>query len=482
MLLLRPTDQHTVNAPLTVTWGTKQVQTSLESTIFDPSGRTILSVHLMLASEQQIRPDLTLEKLKLELASNPAVKKISLLLLNEWYTKGEASTCTAYTPVPVHANKDGVDMKFDANMVVDVFRQGVCLGPHELRCYSISKQEPTGDERASLVVSFAVPNANPIPLRGMVDAGSGVSIMSFSAFNRVALRTGVALQPYRIDLYAANGKTIKTFGIAERVLFQLGGYELETNFVVVDDAHGLEDFLLVRNFLRTDNVLVDLTAMKIVVRAPAKPVWHHAHAQTSDETLSKTVVLDQDVVLQPFERAVLRAKVVTSDLEAFAFRNVVINFATPNRVLKNSIFVEDTIVTVGETVVFYVSVGNLTSNAQKMKSGTMLGTAAPVRLVYHAVPQCAQVHKEGDEKPKSPNDFVNRIYSEIDLSSQSKFSSSSEFEFLSSTDPSVEGLSEREVRKRFNPDLLAPIPGPESQLEEVQKLWDKLPATLWITS
>ena len=96
----------------------------------------------------------------------------------------------------------------------------------------------------------------------------------------------------------------------------------------------------------------------------------------------------------------------------------------------------------------------------------------PERQVYHAVPQCAQVHKEeGDEKSKSPNDFVNRIYSEIDLSSQSMFSSSSEFEFLSSTDPSEEGLSEREVRKRTDPDLLAPIPGPESQLEEVQKLW-----------
>ena len=107
-----------------------------------------------------------------------------------------------------------------------------------------------------------------------------------------------------------------------------------------------------------------------------------------------------------------------------------------------------------------------------MKIGTILGTAAPVRLVYHAVPQCAQVNKEeGDEKSKSLNDFVNRIYSEIDLSSQSKFPSSSEFEFLSSTDPSEEGLSEREVRKRTDPDLLAPIPGPASQLEEVQKLW-----------
>ena len=83
VLLLRPADQATVNAPLTVTCGTKQVQTGLESTTFDPSGRTLLSVHLVLASEQQIRPDLTLEKLKLELASNPAVKRISLPLRKE---------------------------------------------------------------------------------------------------------------------------------------------------------------------------------------------------------------------------------------------------------------------------------------------------------------------------------------------------------------------------------------------------------------
>ena len=85
----------------------------------------------------------------------------------------------------MRANIDGVDMTFDASVVVDVFPQEVSLGPHELRCYSMRKQEPTGeariDERASLVVSFAVPNANPIPLRRMVDTGSGVSIMAFSA-------------------------------------------------------------------------------------------------------------------------------------------------------------------------------------------------------------------------------------------------------------------------------------------------------------
>ena len=77
--------------------------------------------------------------MKLELASNPAVKRISLPLPKEWYTEGEANTCAACSPVPVYANIDGVDMKFDAGVVVDVFPQGVCLGPHELRCCSISR-------------------------------------------------------------------------------------------------------------------------------------------------------------------------------------------------------------------------------------------------------------------------------------------------------------------------------------------------------
>ena len=49
--------------------------------------------------------------------------------------------------------------------------------------------------------------------------------------------------------------------------------------------------------------------------------------------------------------------------------------------------------------------------------------------------------------------------------------SSSEFESLSSTDPSESGFSEREIRKRTDPELMAPIPGPDSQLQEVKGLW-----------
>ena len=260
---------------------------------------------------------------------------------------------------------DGVDVNFEACVVVDVFPPGICLGPQELKCYHINHKEPTGeariDERASLVVSFVVPHAAPFPLRGLIDTGSGVSILTFSAFNRVAVQTGAVLKSYQIDLYAASGKTIKTFGLAEHVHFQLGGYELETNLVVVDDAMGVEDFLLGRNFLRAYQVLVDLSSMKIVVRAPVRPMWHHAHTQVGDSSLAVPGALDSDLVLQPFERAVVKAKVITNALGSLIFQNIALNAAITDASLHKVVFLEDCVATVSETGHVFISAMNLTS-------------------------------------------------------------------------------------------------------------------------
>ena len=40
-----------------------------------------------------------------------------------------------------------------------------------------------------------------------------------------------------------------------------------------------------------------------------------------------------------------------------------------------------------------------------------------------------------------------------------------------SFDPCEEGLSEREIRKRTDPELMAPIPGPGSQLQVFKDMW-----------
>ena len=150
---------------------------------------------------------------------------------------------------------------------------------------------------------------------------------------------------------------------------------------------GVEDFLLGRNFLRSYQVLVDLISMKIVVRAPVKPVWHHAHAQVGYASLVTPVVLDCDLVLQPFERAVARAKLVTEALEPMIFQSVALNASLSDTSLHNVVFLEDSVATVSETGTLYVSLIHLTSNPQRVRCGVQLGTVVPVSLVYQAVPQ-----------------------------------------------------------------------------------------------
>ena len=235
---------------------------------------------------------------------------------------------------------------------------------------------------------------------------------------------------------------------------------------------GVEDFLLGRNFLRAYQVLVDLTSMKIVVRAPVKPVWHHAHTQVGDASVATYVALDSDLVLQPFERTVVKAKMVTDDLELLIFQNVMLNAAKADTSLQNIVFLEDSIATVKEAGHVFVSVLILISNPKRIRRGTQLGNVVPVSLVYGANKQ--QSTPKPTQRTQVDNGqfaFVNKIYEEMNYDTDSQLTSSSEFGFLSSTDPTEEGLSERKVRKRTDPELMAPVQGPESQLKEVQNLW-----------
>ena len=73
------------------------------------------------------------------------------------------------------------------------------------------------DERASLVVAFGTLLQKPIPLFGMMDTGSGVSILSLNANKKLASPHELSLSPYDVELFAASGKSITTVGIAEDV-------------------------------------------------------------------------------------------------------------------------------------------------------------------------------------------------------------------------------------------------------------------------
>ena len=265
--------------PITITCGDKQVLTTLEAPASDCT-ETLFSIHLLLSAEQKSRPELTLAQLKEELCRN-TIYTIAARPLPHFTREDETKLSPiqkvkTISPVPVAINVDCVDMKFDTIVVLEGhFPQGLYLGCQELRCYNIGIQDAQGeawtDERASLVVAFGTTLQEPILLYGMIDTGSGVSILLLSAYQKIASAHALSLLPYDIQLFAANGKTINTIGIAENVNFQLGGHTLSTTFIVIADYLGAEHFLLGRNFFRTYNVLVDVTAMRVTIRDP-KPL------------------------------------------------------------------------------------------------------------------------------------------------------------------------------------------------------------------
>ena len=198
--------------------------------------------------------------------------------------------------------------------------------------------------------------------------------------------------------------------------------------------------------------------MKIVVRAPMKPVWHHAHTQVGDASIATPVNLDSDLVLQPFERAVVKTKLITKELEPLIFQNVVLKAAIADDAsLHNVAFLEESVATVSGAGHVFISVMNLTSNPQRKRKGTRLGNIVPVSLVYQAIPQRTTTQQV--QQTEVDNDqfaFVNKIYGEMNYNTDSQLISSSEFEFLSSTDPNEKSLSDREIRKSTDPELMAP--------------------------
>ena len=301
----------------------------------------------MLAAEQLRRPTLTLAQLWVELSL--LYKRVEIPCPKESYAPGDSNTLTSYSAVTICAAMDGVDVKFEACVVVDVFPLGICLGPQELKCYKINHQEPFGEARidvlASLVVSFVV------------------------AHTQVSLRIHLAPCAYT------------------------------------------------------------------------------------------------------FERAVVKTKLITNELEPLKFQNVVLNAAIADASLHNVVFLEDSVATVSEAGHVFIRVMNLTSNPQQIRKGSQLSNLVPVSLVSQDILQWTPTQQF--QQTEADNDqfaFVNKFYEEMNYNTDSQLPSS-KFEILYSTDPTEEGLSEREIRKHTDAELMAPIQGPESQLQEVKDLW-----------
>ena len=81
----------------------------------------------------------------------------------------------------------------------------------------------------------------------------------------------------------------------------------------------------------------------------------------------------------------------------------------------------------------------------------MVGKATPTKLVYQPF----------ELKGATPDDLVCAMYKTLSLSSVDSSSCSNFNCFPSTTEPSVPPLSEAELKRRTDPELLKPIKGPD---------------------
>ena len=110
------------------------------------------------------------------------------------------------------------------------------------------------------------------------------------------------------------------------------------------------------------------------------------------------------------------------------FQNVVLNSAIVDASLQKVVFLEDCVAAVSQTGHFFVSVIYLTSNPQRVRGGTHLGTMEPVSLVYRDVPQQLAGTNPKTDVDKDRVDFVCKVCVTMNLSTDSQFTSSSEIE------------------------------------------------------
>ena len=124
--------------PVVVTCGEKQILTTLEAAAPDCT-ETLISIHLLLSAEQKARPNLTLAQLKEELCRNTnltiASRPLPHFTRSDDTKLAQIQKVKTIAPVPIAITIDGVDLKFDAIVVLEGhFPQGLYLGRQELRC------------------------------------------------------------------------------------------------------------------------------------------------------------------------------------------------------------------------------------------------------------------------------------------------------------------------------------------------------------
>ena len=112
----------------------------------------------------------------------------------------------------------------------------------------------------------SVPGGRAVKLHGMLDTGTGVSVMSAEAWRKLG---APILKPWEVPIRMPNDQPIEVPGITEEMYLNIAGLYSPVASIVVESLSE-HDFLLGRTFIRDFDVLIDLSKKSTLVREPTR--------------------------------------------------------------------------------------------------------------------------------------------------------------------------------------------------------------------
>ena len=140
-------------------------------------------------------------------------------------------------------------------------------------------------------------NQGTARLKGMLDAGAGVSVMSEAAWKQLG---APILKPWTVPITMANDEPIKVLGITNELSMRLNELKLPMAFIVADHL-GPDDFLLGRT-------LMDLSHNKILIRHPERRQELKRKEVTGSYSEHRKLIIETGTVLKPKEVTLCRLK------------------------------------------------------------------------------------------------------------------------------------------------------------------------------
>ena len=308
-------------------------------------------------------------------------------------------------------------------------------------------------DEANVELEFPQGTESSVKLRGLLDTRAGLSLMALDAWKTISTQDRYLIRNLPIQLVAANGLSVRTYGIVEAVELIIAGYMLKANFILIDTVDD-QDFISgdgLSRRSRTYSWTYASGSSQFVT--PTWNIWKNPCFKWVQSPSVDVLIADYEM-LKIKETSLAELKLRTDKY----LQNRLMLLTQKPELFTDRLFIGDSIVRVRDDILCQVfNVTNRDSTKKlNLRKNLVIASATLVR-----------------EEEMIPDALIHEVVktdagSNIFQGSESEFIDSST-EFLSGSDCPLDAFSQFEREQQLNEALLKPIPKPD--LSDVKVNW-----------